>query len=120
MKHLTLLFLLFPTLAYPSESIKTFKGEWTGYSKVIYSLFGDLNIDDNNFTFEKLGKFEYNIINIFEETIVVELKKHLDCGKYIKLILLNGHQIEFSIYESKKDALAGSNYCVWGLYTKIK
>jgi hypothetical protein len=124
------LMLAFASPAKADNSLDQYKGKWNGYSKAIYSVLGEsLTISDNELIFED-ERFEgkrkrsFKLINDSDGAFVIELSEPYDCGQFVRLgpirkpgDIFSGF-MEFSIFHSKEKALAHTDSCIWGLYSR--
>jgi hypothetical protein len=135
--------LLLPASARtPSINIpQQFLHRWTGYSKVIYSIYGNLNVSSHELIFEKKGKHSFAVISTFEDSVVFKMAETFqDCGRYVRLgpVIVNkssdslssfAGDMNFSVYTTKEAALAPMQFdkgqrsgesCTWGLYSRTE
>ena len=90
-----------------------FFGKWQGVSKNIYTLYGDLEFNEKQLVFSIQGNYKYVVLESNEAYMLLELKKPVLCGNYIKLGHYKENQMEFSILKSNT-----SSPCSWGIYEK--
>ena len=124
----------------PSDIPQQFLHRWTGYSKVIYSIYGNLNVSNHELMFENIGKHSFSVISTFEDSVVLKMAETFqDCGKYVRLgpliakkssdslSSLFAGDLNFSVYTTKEAALTPLQFdhgqrpgesCSWGLYSR--
>ncbi len=134
--------LSLPTLVRSSSNDipQQFMHRWTGYSKAIYSIYGNLNVSSHELVFENMGKHSFAVVSTFEDSVVLEMAKTFqDCGRYVRLgpvitkkssdslISLFAGYMNFSVYTTKEAALTLMQFdngqrqggaCAWGLYSR--
>lgn len=115
----------FLNVAIAENTSDEFIGKWTGVSKNIYSIYGDLSIRKNTLDFQYQGKFDYKIVENQSNFIVIKLNKKLRCGNFVRLGPIRPNDdisagnMEFSVYENEEKAFSIENgYCSWGLYQR--
>ena len=130
MRTFLIFILLWPVASSATDLFKEAEGNWTGLSKSIYSIYGDVSINNKELVFSEQGTYKYKIIKDMNDSIILELEDSLYCGKFIRLGPFNGNNMEFSVYKSKEDALLPkikvkyfsekkyTNFCSWGVYIK--
>jgi uncharacterized protein len=122
-----------------------FLGKWTGYSRMIEAVYGDLEVKKNSLSFKRLGSHTFVVVAIFDDAVVLEMSKSYKdtCGRYIRLgpivqyssdpvdRLLVG-SLNFAVCRSKDIALAPKKInpyanrleypgdCAWGLYSPLQ
>jgi len=113
-----------------------YKGDWVGFSKSIYSIFGNLSVNDDVLDFEKKGKRSYVVVTVSDDSVILELNEPVDCGRFARLGPIkevgdtHAGFLEFSVFETREKALAPKQFnkhskkmayrgfCVWGLYSR--
>lgn len=130
MRTLLIFSFLFALNSSANELYEQAKGNWLGSSKNIYSIYGDVFIDNKELVFSIKGTYKYKIIKDMNDSLVLELENSLRCGKFVRLGPFNKFNMEFSVYKNQEDALLPkaklkyfnekkySNYCSWGIYTR--
>jgi hypothetical protein len=122
--------LLWPVASSATDLFEKTQGNWTALSKSIYSIYGDVSIDNKELVFSIKGAYKYQIVKDMNDSLVLELEDSLRCGKFIRLGPFHRNEMEFFVYESKEDALLPktlsknnnkkryTNFCSWGVYIK--
>ena len=119
------------------DFVKKHVGFWGGYSKNIYSIYGDMRFDGERLSFDLKGEFSYEVIADKGNYIFVKLDRALDCKTpYVRLGPVRndgrGTQMEFSLTPiDKLDAALATDFhkfsasnvkhtCSWGLYVRYE
>lgn len=90
-------------------------GDWQALSKVLYSVYGDLEVKQNTLSFTILGDFQYRVSQSEKNYVILEANGVVDCGSIIKLSLFEGKSMEFSVY---KKMHSENQLCSRGVYIK--
>ena len=137
MKHSFFLLLLISSFSRADLQIHDLFHKWTGVSTNIYSIYGDMTVSDSEIAFSKSGDFEYDIIQILPDSVLIKLSKPFDCGDIIRLGPLEdskysagAFELEFSVYRNEQEAFKPKAYskyhkkirypmgCSWGVYMR--
>jgi hypothetical protein len=114
MNSIVLLVLL--TLASPVSIANDvefeYLGAWEGLSKVLYSVYGDMEITKEKVVFNYTGSYDYTVESASTDRVLIKLSKVMDCGQYIEL-KPSGSKLEFSVFNN-----IDSEYCAWGFYQR--
>ena len=88
-------------------------GEWQAVSKVLYTIYGDLEIKKESLSFTILGEFDFKVQSTGKDFTIIETNKKVDCGSIVKLGPRNGKEIEFAVYGK---SYSDNELCSWGIY----
>ena len=105
-------------------------GEWTAYSRNHMAISGDMFVKEQTIDFFLKGTVAYQIIEIREDEIYLQIDKDIDAGLFMRLGPLKisdydpSHlDLEVAYYRTLEDALKPrtsntDNASSWGIYTR--
>lgn len=83
------LFLILSALSIPvlaGPFLESSSGSWSGLSKNIYSIYGDITIGEDSLSFTLKDSFQYDVVRKEAHYVILKLNRPIDCdSEYVRL-----------------------------------
>ena len=118
---------------------EVFRGHWKPFSNVFVVLLGDMDVTGSSVRFSRagVGRIGAKVIQTSESSVLLELDKAADCGRFLWLgpiridpdARTKDEEVQVAIFKTREDATtmpdtfgpvghSAAKYCIWGVYVR--